>query len=190
SGVCAMWAPPMAIGRNARSVLLTCSEDLMNALTRMERMGWTLLLLTVPISASPFLPVGSGTLVRPLALIPALALLGSALLRFLILRQRPNLPPDAGWLLGLFTLYVTATGLVESSVMPGNAFKGQTPTEAFLRAVATLAIGLVFYCVARLHLRGPRDIGHAILWLFAGLSASIALAVIQLLAIVSGGLML
>ena len=68
---------------------------LMPRLARLERAIWALVLLTVPISASPFLPVGSGTLVRPLALIPAMALLGLAGLRILILRQRPNFPPDA-----------------------------------------------------------------------------------------------
>src|SRR5262249_9144919 len=44
-------------------------------LDTVERRVWHGLLLTVPVSASPLLDLGSGTLARPLAFIPAVVLL-------------------------------------------------------------------------------------------------------------------
>src|SRR4029079_4680683 len=81
-------------------------------LARVEHALWIGLLLLVPVSASPLLPFGAGTLVRPLSFLPALLLLALAMFRMVVLRQRPVLPRDAGWLLGLFSVYVVLGGLV------------------------------------------------------------------------------
>ena len=156
-------------------------------LDRMERTLWIVLLLLVPISASPLLPIGSGTLVRPLSFIPALLLLGAAIFRVVVLRQRTHLPRDSLWLLAIFGVYVLVGGLAVLLDEPDRVFKGQTPQDSFVRALLTLGVGFIFYVVARLHMRKLDDLRLSLRWLFIGLSASIGLAVIQFVAIVEGG---
>lgn len=161
----------------------------MGALARTEKALWLCLLLLVPISASPLLPFGSGTLVRPLAFVPAALLLLLAVFRILLLGQRPKLDGDHGGfvLLLFFALYVVVSGLAHIIFLPAEAFKGQTPLDSFLRALATLVVGITFYIVARLHIRTAGDVRRAIRYLFIGMTASIAFAFIQVIAIVTQG---
>ena len=159
-------------------------------LAGIERMLWTLLLLTVPVSATPLLPFGSGTLARPLAAFPAAFLLLIAAFRIMFLRQRPALTADGFRLLALFSAYLLISGLILASLAPPEVFKGQTPMDSFLRALVTWAMGLAFYLTARLHIRSDRDIRHALGCLFIGMGASIAFAALQLAAIVAQGDML
>jgi len=162
----------------------------MLSLTRIERLLWTCLLLVVPISATPLLPLGSGTLARPLAAFPAALLLCIAAFRFLVLRQRP-VPISGGfWLLGIFSTYIAVTGLVLVSLSPPDIFKGQTPMDSFVRALFTWAMGLAFYLTARLNIRSDQDIRHALRCLFIGMAASVTFAAIQVAAIVAQGDML
>jgi O-antigen ligase len=160
------------------------------SLAGIERMLWTFLLLAVPVSATPLLPFGSGTLARPLAAFPAALLLFIAAFRIAFLRQRPVLTLDGFRLLGLFSIYIMASGLVLASLAPPETFKGQTPMDSFLRALVTWAMGLAFYLTARLNIRNDRDIRHAQGCLFIGMAASIGFAAIQLAAIVAQGEML
>ncbi len=155
-----------------------------------ERMLWISLLLLVPISSSPLLPFGSGTLVRPLAFVPAAMLLCTTALRIVVLRQTPTLRRGGFLLLALFGLYVLASGLAEIAFLPDRIFKGQTPLGSFLRAISTLGVGLVFYVVARLRLRTTDDAKAALRYLFIGMTASVALAVVQVIAMTQHGQML
>jgi O-antigen ligase len=159
-------------------------------MARCERFLWLCLLLCVPMSASPALPFGSGTLARPLAFIPAVLLLGLALIRLTILGQRPRLAARGFSELAAFTLYTAIGGLLLVSGGSDEAFKGQTPTESLLRALLTWAVGLVFYVTARLQIRSADDIRLTLRTLFIGMSASIALAGLQVVAIIQGGDML
>ena len=152
-----------------------------------ERLLWVSLLVAVPISATPLLPFGSGTLARPLAAFPAALLLLIAAFRVLILRQKPALTPDGFALLGVFSAYVLVSGLALASLAPPDMFKGQTPMDSFLRALVTWAIGLAFYVTARLHIRSDRDIRQAHNLLFIGMTASVTFAAIQVAAIVAQG---
>ncbi len=161
-----------------------------DGLARTERVLWLTLLLCVPISATPLLPFGSGTLARPLAIIPAALLLLLAAFRMLILRQRPRLDGEGFVVLSIFTLYVVISGMVIASTLPDDAFKGQTPFGSFIRALLTWAAGLAFYVVARLQIRTAANIRQTISWLLFGMSASIAFAGIQVAAMVEGGEML
>jgi len=156
-------------------------------LDRAERLLWALLLLAVPVSATPLLPFGSGTLARPLAAFPAALLLLIAAFRILVLRQRPALAPDGFALLGIFSAYILVSGLALASLAPPDMFKGQTPMDSFLRALVTWAMGLAFYVTARLHLRNDGDIRQALRLLFIGMTASVAFAAIQVAAIVAEG---
>ena len=159
-------------------------------LDSIERVLWTSLLLAVPVSATPLLPFGSGTLARPLAAFPAALLLLLAAFRIAFLRQRPALTLNGFRLLGLFSAYILVSGLVLASLVPPETFKGQTPMDSFLRALVTWAMGLAFYLTARLNIRSDRDIQHALRCLFIGMGASIAFAAVQLAAIVAKGEML
>ncbi|MBV9570693.1 MAG: hypothetical protein JO056_05585 [Alphaproteobacteria bacterium] len=159
-------------------------------LDAIERALWIALLLLVPISSSPLLPFGQGTLVRPLAVVPAVLLVLMAALRIVVLGQMPALKRGGFLLLCLFGFYVLFSGLAEIAFLPDRAFKGQTPLGSFLRAVATLDVGIVFYTVARLQLRTPADAKAALRYLFIGMTASIALAVVQVFAMTQHGQML
>jgi O-antigen ligase len=160
------------------------------SLASIERLLWTLLLLAVPISATPLLPFGSGTLARPLAAFPAALLLIIAAFRILFLHQRPTLARGGFLPLSIFSAYILTSGLVLASLAPPDVFKGQTPMDSFLRALVTWGMGLAFYLTARLNIRSDRDIRHALRFLFIGMSASIAFAAIQVAAIVVRGEML
>lgn len=154
---------------------------------RCERILWRCLLLCVPVSASPILPFGSGTLARPLAFIPAVLLLLLALVRMAVLGQRPRLRARGFSELAAFTLYTGIGGLLVVSGGSDEVFKGQTPTESLVRALMTWAVGLVFYVAARLHIRSAQDVRVTLRTLFIGMSASIALAGLQVVAIIQGG---
>ncbi len=164
----------------------------MGALGRTEKALWLCLLLFVPISASPLLPFGSGTLVRPLSMAPAVLLLLLAAFRIAFLGQRPNLGDrgDGFVVLLLFVAYVAVAGLARIAFLPDEMFKGQTPLGSFIRALVTLIGGVAFYLVARLHIRTASDVRRTIRYLFIGMTASIGFAVIQVLAMVRQGQML
>ena len=154
---------------------------------RAERFLWRALLLCVPVSASPALPFGSGTLARPLAFIPALALLVLAGIRVIMLGQRPRLAARGFAELALFTLYAAIGGIAVVLGGSDDVFKGQTPTDSLVRALLTWGVGLVFYLVARLRIRTDEDVRATLRLLFIGMSASIALAGLQVVAMVQGG---
>ena len=154
---------------------------------RIERILWRCTLLFVPVSATPALPFGNGTLARPLAIIPAVLLLLLGLFRITILGQRPRLAGRGFALLGLFTLYAAVGGMLVVSAAGDEAFKGQTPLESLVRALLTWAAGLIFYLVARLQIRTDRDVGETLRFLFIGMTASIALAGLQVVAMIQGG---
>ncbi|HEX4269789.1 MAG TPA: O-antigen ligase family protein, partial [Rhizomicrobium sp.] len=158
-----------------------------DALAPIERVLWIGFLLLVPISSSPLLPFGSGTLVRPLAIVPAGLLLLTAAFRMAILRQSPRIDWRGFVLLFLFLAYITVSGLMRISHLPDEAFKGQTPLDSFVRALVTFAAGLAFYVVARLYIRTADDIRTAIRCLFVGMTASVVLAAFQIMALAEGG---
>src|ERR1700744_850165 len=103
----------------------------MPALERTEKLLWISLLLLVPVTASPLLPFGAGTLVRPLCFLPALMLLALAGWRVAALRQRWTLPRDGAPWLAAFVLYALVSGLVVVMTLPQEPFKGQTPLDSF-----------------------------------------------------------
>src|SRR5260221_7806794 len=144
-------------------------------LTRVERALWKSLLLLIPISSSPILPLDAGTQIRPLAVIPMALLLGLAGIRVTFLGQRPTLRNDKGCFafLLLFGLYALLSGLVSVNFLADVLFKGQTPLGGFVRALITLAIGIGFYTVSRLHICNAADAKLTERYLFIGMGASI-----------------
>ena len=78
----------------------------MTTLDRADKFLWILLLLLVPVSASPLLPFGSGTLVRPLSFAPALLILLLAAFRIIVMKQSPRFRDGGGRPLVVFMVYV------------------------------------------------------------------------------------
>ncbi|TWB67643.1 hypothetical protein FBZ87_11474 [Nitrospirillum amazonense] len=152
-----------------------------------ERRLWQALLLCVPVSATPLLPFGNGTLARPLAIVPAALLLILAAYRLLVLGQRPRLAGDGFAALSLFTLYIIISGLGVVMVQPPDTFKGQTPLDSLVRALLTWGVGLAFYVVARLQIRNAADIRMTLRFLFIGMGVSIAFAGVQVVAMAQHG---
>ena len=156
-------------------------------LASLERRLWICLVLAVPVSSTPLLDLGSGTLARPLAAFPASALLLLALFRMAVLRQRPC-GLGAGFpLLAAFTLYAIVSGLVFVQLRPEEIFKGQSPFGSLIRALLTWLVGVAFYFVARTQLRTATDIRLTIRLLFYGMATSIAFAGFQVFAIIERG---
>src|SRR5262249_49914114 len=139
--------------------------------------------------SSPLLPLGEGTLIRPLSFVPALLLVAIAGIRFLFLNQRPNFSRDNGCFATLlcFAAYVLVSGLATVAFLPHDLFKRQSPLDIFLRGFLTLVIGIIFYSFARLHIRSRADLLLVEKCLFLGIGAAIALAVYQVAAIYAGG---
>jgi O-antigen ligase len=159
----------------------------MLSLERVERLLLVLLVLFIPVSASPLLPFGSGTLVRPLAIVPAMLLLVCICVRVFLLKQSMPYANDGINLLLLFICYVVLSGLVIISVEPDDLFKGQTPLDSFLRALLTLLAGIAFYVVGRCYIRSAEDIKLTLRFLWIAFSSSVFLALVQVVAIVEGG---
>lgn len=159
-------------------------------LNSIERNLWTCLVLAVPVSATPLLDLGSGTLARPLAAFPAGALLLLALFRICVLRQRPRGLGEGFPLLAVFTAYAVLSGLVLVQLEPEEIFKGQSPFQSLTRALLTWLVGGTFYFIARTQLRTASDVRRTIRLLFFGVAASVAFAGLQVLAIVQRGDML
>lgn len=153
----------------------------------LESALWRTFLLCVPVAATPLLPLGSGTLTRPLAIIPASVLLLLAAFRMIVLRQRPALSAHGFLLLGAFFAYAALSGLAIVVLEAPVAFKGQTPLDSLSRALITLLMGVLFYTIARLHIRTPFDIRTAVRYLFIGMTASVCLAMLQTAALAVHG---
>src|SRR6266481_8867605 len=154
----------------------------MNTLDRLdlwEKRLWLSLVLFIPVSSTPLLPFGPGTLERPLAFAPALILLTLAAFRMVFLGQLPRIDYTGFAWLGIFTLYIVVCGLVQIANLPPEIFKGLTPLDSFARALTTWGVGVIFYIVARLHLRTRDDLRQTLRYLFIGMGISIAFAGIQ-----------
>lgn len=160
----------------------------MNWLERAEHVLLRTLILFIPVSASPLLPFGSGTLVRPLSIVPAALLLCCMAVRMLVFNQRyrPELRDGMGLLLA-FVAYVVLSGMAVLATEPDDVFKGQTPQGSFVRALVTLSGGIVVYVVGRCYIRSAADIRLVLRWLMIALTSSIVLAVLQVAAIIERG---
>jgi len=156
-------------------------------LESIERHLWTCLVLAVPVSATPLLDLGAGTLARPLAIFPAGALLLLALFRIAVLRQRPLGLGEGFPLLAIFTAYAVLSGLVLVQLEPEEIFKGQSPVQSLTRALLTWLVGVAFYFVARTQLCTASDVRRTIRLLFFGMAASVGFAGLQVLAIILRG---
>lgn len=147
-------------------------------LPRLSRFFWALTLVTLPVTSFRYLPfVGSGTYVRPLALIP-LALLLPILLVRLRLRQIPRPWPGQLTILAAFALVALASSAWGQLLAPLE-LRGVEVWDRALRAFVTLAVGLAFFLAAVWMNQEEADLKFSARWLLLGLILHLAWGAIQ-----------
>ncbi len=143
------------------------------------RFLWVLVLLTVPITTPPFLPLAY-TVAKPVSAIPALLIIILALVRG---RSRFNRLFAAETLLLLsFLGYTLVAGFFLARQQPQESFKSLVPLMAFGRAWASLLVGVAFYAAFRLMVVDRHGLQRTEFWLSVSVAASALLAVLQALA--------
>ncbi len=152
----------------------------MPRLQRLSRLLWGLLLLSVPVTSFRYMPdfLGS-TLVRPLAVLPLIALLPVLLLIFLQNRRVP-LPPNFTLLMAfvLFALIASLLGWLLAPIPLRNA----TYEDRVVRGWFSFLLGLAFYFSAFWMTRNETELNAALKWIYAGLGLTLAWSLVQALA--------
>ncbi len=144
----------------------------------LARALWALVLVSLPVTSFRFFPlVGDGTYVRPLALYPLLLLWPLLLIR---LKRRQVQRPWPGALtvllaFGVFTLAVTGLGGLFAQIpLHGADYWGRA-----LRALVTVAAGLVFFLAAIWMNQTEDDLRFSVKWLLVGLAAHLIWGAVQ-----------
>lgn len=139
--------------------------------------AWKLCLLLMPVT-SPVCLGGAGGSIRPLSTIPAMLALPLVLWAF-----GPRLWSDKSirWVL-LAAFGIMACGLILAVADPGS-LGGSLRWGWYCQGAASLFVGLAYYLLARERLRTPLDVEAATPWILWGMTASVALAFLQLLSI-------
>jgi hypothetical protein len=141
--------------------------------TPVTRYLWALTLLTVPFTSLPWLPLGAT--VSPLSLV---FMLPTLVLGLASARRLRCLVGSPMWLLSIFAVWAVAvtiwhTGDAHALAGPRSVF------EAGLHEIITLSIGVGFYATAILMITNRRELAFASRWLMLGLGASVAVALVQ-----------
>ena len=126
---------------------------------------WALLLISVPMTSSPWVArFTGGSTVSPLAGLPLVLLIICWLIPYLL--RRGNLPS-----LSVLLLIFVGVALFSSVLIPFREiypFLGQTVIERVLRGLATLAVGVSFYLIAWHFSRHEQSMRHTLVWLYLG----------------------
>lgn len=146
------------------------------------RFFWGAAMLTLPVTSFRWFPfLGSGALVRPLALYPL------AVLFILIILQAWQNKANRRliWIgvflaLGAFVLFVIASASFGALLNP-LPLRGQIYSGRVIRALLTLAIGLAFFVCAVWMNKDETDLRFTVQWLFAGLCLNLAWSGLQAL---------
>ncbi len=144
---------------------------------RLRWFAWITLLVTIPVTSFPFLPVDAfrNVVVRPLALYPLLFLVLLDLLPSLVRGEK--LPKLSAPLLGFAVFAAVVTGL--RLLEPQLAIRGITPGSRGIRGISTVAVGLSFFLVAVRMSASPEMLRRSLRWLYVGAGLSIALGALQ-----------
>lgn len=151
------------------------------SVTAFIRFLWGVALFALPVTSFRYFPfMGEGTFVRPLAFYPV------AILLFIVLAQwirGETSFPRAGALTPLvaFVLIVLLTGGFGAWLDPIE-MRGQDFFGRFIRALATLVIGLSFFIAAAWMNRNEDDLKFSVKWILAGFALNLAWSGVQALA--------
>jgi O-antigen ligase len=146
---------------------------------------WGVVLVTLPVTSFRYMPLmGSGTIVRPLALYP-LGLLMPVLL-YQIWTKRITHPWNRTLTILLaFTLTALLSTAIGALYAPIE-LRGQGYWDRALRAWITFVIGLSFFVSAMWMNRNEDDLKFSLKWLFAGLVLHIMWGGIQAVGLNTG----
>ena len=141
---------------------------------------WGIVLLTMPVTSSAWLPNVMGTThVRPLAFYP-LALLVPVLLIYLVRTRSFRWPAPSAPLMGFILIALIST-LIGGLYAPLD-LRGQSYWGWALRAWLSLAIGMGFFWVSVLLSRSEDFLRKSLPWMYAGLALTIVWGFIQAIA--------
>ena len=144
----------------------------------LARILWASVLVTLPVTSFRYLPfMGSGTVVRPLALYPL------GLLMLILLYQIWTNRITHPWNRALTILLVfTLTALISTAIgalLSPIEMRGQSYFDRSLRAWITFLIGLSFFISTVWMNRTEDDIKFSLKWLFVGLVLHIIWGAVQ-----------
>jgi len=152
---------------------------------RLSRILWAILLITLPVTSFRYLPfMGTGTVVRPLALYPLLALLPVLLILAWRRELKAPVSPHFTVLLAFVLAAIGATAL--GAAFAPIELRGADYFERAGRAFLTLGIGLSFFLAAVCMNKNADDLKFTVKWLMVGLAAQLVWGAIQFIGLNSG----
>ncbi len=150
----------------------------MISLRAFSRLLWALVLISLPVTSFRYLPfMGSGTVVRPMAILPLAVLLLVLAIQIMRGDLKFRWPGSLILLLwfGLFLLAATAIGALFSPI----PLRGADYWDRAIRAFITLAIGAAFFVAAICMNKKEEDLIFTIRWLLVGLVAHLLWGAVQ-----------
>ena len=151
-----------------------------------SKISWALFLLALPVTSFPFFPpgIGGGTLVRPLAVYPLLALL------LLVTLPRLLREPLPRTLLAFLPFVLVALAGVLLAALQGiEPAQGISVWARMLRALITLGLGGAIYFTVALVPRNSDDLSFTLRWLYIGFALALLWGSLQAIYVVAPGLL-
>jgi hypothetical protein len=148
---------------------------------KVSRLAWACLFLALPVTSFPYFPGGLGgaTLVRPLATYPLVVLLLLVTIPHLIQQPIPRtiLPFLAFVMIALVSSILAFTSDIES-------LQGVTIADRFIRATATLGLGMAFYFTVSFLHKHWGDLDFSLRWLYIGFALALLWGTFQVVYLV------
>jgi len=145
---------------------------------KLKRFLWGMSLFLLPVTSFRYLPLGSGTQVRPLSLVPLGGLLVVLLLES-VEKRRFLLKNSVASLLLAFVLVALMATMVGGWIGVPNLYE-YTYASRVVRAWVSLGMGILFFLVPAAMNRNEEDLRFTLKWLYWGLVLHVFGAVMQL----------
>ena len=148
------------------------------SLHTISRLLWAITLVTLPVTSFRYIPLmGAGTYVRPLALYPLVLLFPLLLLQLKRGKLARPWPGALTVLLAFVLAALVATAL--GGIFAPIELRGVDYADRAIRALVTLAIGLMFFLTAVWMNQSEDDLKFSAKWLLVGLIADLIWAAVQ-----------
>jgi len=152
-----------------------------NGLSKVQKIFWTLFLISLPVTSFPYFPSGLGgsTLVRPLSLYPLLVLLLIAVLPLLWQKPAPRT-----FLPFLFFMVTAVASTLVALLRAVEPMIGVTVLDRTLRTLISLFLGGAFYFTVALIPQTWGDLRDTLRWLYAGFALALLWGSLQVVYVV------